>query len=54
MDLSSIFRFSDMLEYFPENLVSFSCNASYCSGKRCRGWSWDFILVRHVSLKYQC
>ena len=32
MDLSSIFRFSDMLEYFPKIL-----SRSYCSGKRCRG-----------------
>ncbi len=55
MDLSSIFRFSDMLEYFPKILSSFSCNASYCSGKRCReGWSWDLFWLRHVSLKYQC
>ena len=37
MDLSSIFRFSDMVEYFPKILLPFPCNASYCSSERCRG-----------------
>lgn len=36
MDLSSIFRFSDMLEYFPKILSRFPVTLLNCSGKRCR------------------
>lgn len=37
MDLSSIFRFSDMVEYFPKILSRFPVTLLNCSSERCRG-----------------
>lgn len=54
MDLSSIFRFSDMVEYFPKILSRFPVTLLIVvvsvAGGLVLGYSWQ----RHVSLKYQC
>ena len=54
MDLSSIFRFSDMLEYFPKILSRFPVTLLIVVVSVAGGWSWDLFWQRHVSLKYQC
>ena len=67
MDLSSIFRFSDMVEYFPKILSRFPVtllivvvSVAGTIGNLIAqlalqgGWSWDLFWQRHVSLKYQC
>ena len=53
MDLSSIFRFSDMLEYFPKILSRFPVTLLIVVVSVAGGWSWDLFWLRHVSLKYQ-
>ena len=54
MDLSSIFRFSDMVEYFPKILSCFPVTLLIVVVSVAGGWSWDLFWQRHVSLKYQC
>ena len=42
MDLSSIFRFSDMLEYFPKILSRFPVTLLIVVVSVAGSWSWDY------------
>ena len=54
MDLSSIFRFSDMVEYFPKILSRFPVTLLIVVVSVAGGLVLGFILAAARIFKYQC